>query len=46
MKKPASFQTVTTIRHASAVLLLPSQLCAGSAEARRVICSSRPYCGV
>ncbi len=45
MKKPASFHTVTTIRQASAVLLLPSQLCAGKPKAP-VICSSSPYPGV
>ena len=45
MKKPASFQTVTTISAPSAVLLLPSQLWLGRPNAP-VNCSSSPYCGV
>ncbi len=45
MKKPASFQTVTAISAASALFLLPSQLCAGKPKAP-VICSSSPYSGV
>ncbi len=45
MKKPASFQTVTTIRHGSAVLLLPSQLCAATPNGASSF-SRSPYSGV
>ena len=45
MKKPASFQTATTIIAPSTVRLSPSQLWLGRPSAC-VICSSRPYCGV
>ena len=45
MKKPASFQMVTTIRQGSAVLLLPSQLCVATPNGASSF-SSRPYSGV
>ena len=42
MKKPASFQIVTTIRQASTVLLVPSQLCEPMPSTPVVNCSSSP----
>ncbi len=45
MKKPASFQTVTTIRQPRAVLRLPSQLWLGNPRSP-VTCSRSPYPGV